>query len=77
MKIALMILQLFPAIVGAVKALEEFIPVSGAGKEKLAIIRTLLEETYGDVKEIWPTIERLIAALVSAANALGIFKKSA
>lgn len=76
MKIALIILQMFPMIVSAIKSLEEIFPVAGAGKEKLEIIKTLLEGAYGDIKEIWPIVEKLIAKIVAAANALGVFNKS-
>lgn len=76
MKVALMVLQMFPLIVSVIKSLEEIFPVPGAGKEKLEIIKTMLESTYGDIKDIWPVLEKLIAKVVAAANALGIFKKS-
>ena len=75
MKYALMILQLFPAIIAAIKSLEEFLPVDGAGKEKLDIIKKTLEIADSTSKEIWPMLEKIIGLLVSAANTLGIFKK--
>lgn len=68
---------MFPAIIAAIKSLEEFLPADGAGKAKLDIIRQVIEITYEASKEVWPYIEKTIEILVSAANSLGVFKKRA
>jgi hypothetical protein len=76
MKYALMILQMIPAIISSIKSIEEFLPASGIGKEKLAIIRAALENTYDNVKDIWPAIEKVVGLLIDLANSTGVFKKS-
>ena len=77
MKYALMLLQLIPALIQAVKSIEEFYPGAGQGKEKIAIIRELMESSYSEIKDAWPAIEKAVAMIVSLANTVGIFKKSA
>jgi len=77
MKIALLILQMFPAIIAAIKSLEEFLPAEGQGKVRLDVIRQVIEITYEASKEIWPFIEKTIEILVKAANSLGVFGKKA
>ena len=67
-------MQLIPSIIAAIKSLEEFIPASGAGKDKLAVIRQIIESTYEGAKEAMPTIEKVIATLVDLANKYGVFK---
>jgi len=74
-KYILMFLQIIPAIVSAIKSIEEFLPVSGIGKEKLALIREGLTRIYGDLSGIWPAIETFVAGLVKLANDVGVFKK--
>lgn len=72
------ILSLLPVIIGAIQALEEAIPGSGKGEEKLAAVRAALESVYstgGDVfdsfEEAWPIIESTIGSLVSLFNKVG------
>ncbi len=76
MKYALMILQMIPAIIGAIKSIEEFLPATGIGKEKIAVIRASLESTYDGVSEVWPAVEKVVGMLVTLANSTGVFKKS-
>ena len=38
--------------------------------------RKIIESTYEGAAEIWPTLEKVISAIVSMFNAVGIFKKS-
>ena len=77
MKYALMLLQMIPALIQAAKSLEEFYPGEGKGKEKIAIIRELIESSYSEIKDAWPAIEKAVAMIVNLANATGVFKKSA
>ena len=74
MKYFLLVMQLVPSIIAAIRSLEEFLPVEGAGKDKLAVVRQIIESTYDGAKEAWPTIEKVIATLVDLANRYGIFK---
>ena len=67
------LLQLLPAIITAIKAIEEAIPGKGQGEAKLAAIREILESINGQVASMWPFIEKAIAVLVSLFNKTGTF----
>jgi hypothetical protein len=62
------ILRLLPAIVSAVKALEEALPASGAGKDKLAALREIMVSVDAGITAIWPAIETAVAAVVKLMN---------
>lgn len=72
----LKILSLIPALIEVIKAVEAMFPQSGAGKEKLTLVREIMVETYAEITEWWPTIEAIIGKIVAMANRLGEFKKS-
>ena len=74
---AIMILKLIPALIAAIKGVEEFIPISGAGKAKLDLIQTTMESSYADIASIWPVVAKVIDGLVNIANQFGVFKKPA
>lgn len=76
MKILLLVVQLIPALISLIKAIEDALPAAGLGAEKLAAVRKIIEATYEGAAEIWPTLEKVISAIVSMFNAVGIFKKS-
>jgi hypothetical protein len=65
------ILQLIPAIVVVMKAVEEAIPGTGKSEAKLAAARELLESVDDRVRDAWPKIEKLIAILVALFNREG------
>jgi len=69
------LLQLLPAIIAAIKAIEEAIPGQGQGEAKLAAIREILESVSGQVSTLWPFIEKAISVLVSLFNKTGTFTK--
>ena len=69
------LLQLLPAIITAIKAIEEAIPGKGQGEMKLAAIREILESVSGQVSTLWPFIEKAISVLVSLFNKTGTFTK--
>lgn len=69
------LLQLLPAIIIAMKALEEAIPGKGQGEMKLAAIREILESTSGQVQMIWPYVEKAISVLTTIFNKTGTFAK--
>jgi len=79
MEDALTVVKLIPVVIAAVKSIEEFLPVSGAGKQKMDLVMSTVQEAFDSVTSAWPTIqpilEKLIAGLVSLANAFGVFKK--
>jgi hypothetical protein len=76
MKTALMVLQIIPSLIAAIASLESFLPKDGAGAQKLALLKTILTSSYDGLTEVWPAIEKIVAALVSTANSLGVFKKA-
>ena len=69
------LLQLLPAIITAIRAIEEAIPGKGQGEAKLAAIREILESVSGQVSALWPFIEKAISVLVSLFNKTGTFTK--
>ena len=70
------LLQLLPAIITAIRAIEEAIPGKGQGEAKLAAIREILEAASGQVSVMWPLIEKAIAVLVGLFNKTGVFAKA-
>lgn len=71
----LVIVQLIPAVIEIVKTVETMFPLPGAGQEKLKLVRELLTTAHEGLEGMWPTLEKLIAAVVSFANSVGVFKK--
>ena len=67
------ILNLIPALITAMKAIEEAIPGQGKGEDKLAAIRAILEATNAQIGALWPTIQTVIGILVSLFNKTGTF----
>jgi len=70
-----LILSIIPAIISAVKAIEDAIPATGAGKEKLSAVRQIIEAAYGQSISLWPVIEKTIGILVDLFNKTGTFTK--
>lgn len=77
MEKVLIILKLLPAIIIAIKAIEEAIPEQGKGEAKLAAIRAMLEQIDGSMAVLWPQIAGVVSVLVGLFNAVGVFKKPA
>ena len=69
------ILQLIPALIVAIKAIEEAIPGQGTGEAKLAAIRAMLEAIDTGIAKLWPQIASTIGVLVGLFNTTGVFKK--
>ena len=69
------LLQLLPAIITALKAIEEAIPQPGQGAAKLAALRAILEGVSTQVASLWPVIEKAVSVLVGLFNATGVFQK--
>jgi hypothetical protein len=85
MKTLLAILKLVPAILTAIKALEEAIPIVGQGKAKLDLILDVIHTAYENASDLqdefsWEKLSSIVAVIVGKIvamfNALGIFKKS-
>ena len=75
MKILLIIIQLIPVLIELLKAVEAAIPGEGKGEAKLAMVRGVIEAGYEGASEIWPSLEKVIAVIVKAFNATGVFSK--
>jgi hypothetical protein len=69
------VLSLLPAIIEAIKAIEEAIPGQGKGEQKLAAIRGIVAASYEQAAAIMPILERVIGVLVDTFNAVGVFTK--
>jgi hypothetical protein len=67
--------MLLPAIIEAIKAIEEAIPGQGKGEQKLAAIRGIVAASYEQAAAIMPILERVIGVLVDTFNAVGVFTK--
>lgn len=69
----LRILQLLPTLLEAVRAVEMFLPLPGHGKEKLALVLGIIEDTQTDIEAIRPIIVKVIGRIVGFANRTGEF----
>ena len=69
------ILQLLPALITAIKAIEDAIPGSGQGEAKLAAVRAILEAVDSSVARLWPQISAVIGVLVGLFNKTAVFKQ--
>lgn len=66
MSTVIMILNLIPAILKVVRALEEVLPVSGVGPQKLAFIKELVGTDTDPV-----IIDKVVNAAVKLFNTVG------
>ena len=80
--IAKIVIELLPTLIEAVQAIETALPQSGQGKEKLALVRGVLEAAYnaggtalGSFEAVWPALQGAVSAVVSTLNATGVFAK--
>jgi hypothetical protein len=69
------VLMLIPALIEAMRAIEDAIPGNGKGEQKLAALRGIIAVSYEQAAAIMPIVERVIGVLVDAFNAVGVFKK--
>jgi len=86
MKKLTIVLKLFPVVLGAIKAVEEAIPLPGQGRKKLDLVLDVLRQAFDASKEIsesfsWDglvaVVVPMIARIVDLHNELGLFTKSA
>ena len=73
MKTLLLVIQLIPAVINLIRAIEEAIPEAGFGAEKLKAVKEILQASYDGMTEIWPIVEKIIAIVVSMFNKTGKF----
>lgn len=71
----LMVIKLLPALIEAIKVLESALPGVGQGEQKLVALRGILEAIDSNVKDLWPSIEKVVGVLVGVFNNTGVFKK--
>jgi hypothetical protein len=76
MNTVIIILQLIPALIAAMRAIEEAIPGQGQGEQKLSAIRQILESVDSGATKYWPQIQAVIGVLVGLFNKAGVFKTS-
>jgi hypothetical protein len=69
------VLSLLPAIIEAVRAVENLVSDSGQGAAKLQAIREILEAVSDQAASLWPEIQKVIAIIVALANKTGVFPK--
>jgi hypothetical protein len=78
-----LLLSIGPDLMKFMKSIEDMLPDSGKGAEKLAILRGYLEGAWAGLgnalpafEEFWPKLNTVITAVVSVFNSVGLFKKS-
>lgn len=85
MNTLLIILRIFPLVLGAVKAVEEAIPLPGQGKRKLDLVLDVIKSAYDASTDLassysWQKLVALVVPMISQIvalhNALGLFQKS-
>lgn len=69
------ILQLIPAIINALKAIEDAVPGQGLGEQKIAAVREILTAVSSQFETLWPLIDKTVSVLVAFFNKTGTFKK--
>lgn len=75
MQNVILILKLLPAIIEAIKAIENSLPGQTAGEAKLALLREILEAVDQSTQQLWPAISKVVEVLVKAFNTTGVFQK--
>ena len=85
MNTLLTVLKLLPAVLAAVKAVEEAIPLPGQGRKKLDLVLDVLKSAYDASTDLSASFsfEKLVALvvpmitkIVDLHNSLGLFQKS-
>jgi hypothetical protein len=76
------IAAIVPIVITFVEQVEASLPPGTPGATKLEIVKQWLESMWSTFQgvevvfeDVWPTLEKLIAALVAAWNNIGIFHK--
>lgn len=71
-----LIIQILPLIIELIKAIENAIPASGKGKEKLEFAKSVLDSAIPNIENIWASLEKIIGATVAVLNKTGWFRDS-
>lgn len=77
-----LVLSVLPLLIDAIKTVESVFPESGKGREKLEMIRGIVQASYEtssklavSFDEIWQPIQKVISVIVGVFNTTGTFKK--
>jgi hypothetical protein len=79
------VLKLLPLVLGAVKAVEEAIPLPGQGQKKLDLVLDVIQSAYDastdlakefSFEKLVTLVVPMINQIVALHNALGLFQKS-
>lgn len=75
------VISLMPQVIELIRQVETFFPMPGVGKDKLEMVRSLLQKTYEisgvasvSFDALWPVLSTLIASMVAIYNKTGVFK---
>jgi hypothetical protein len=71
------IINLIPALIAAIKAIEQAIPGAGQGENKLAAVRGILESVDSAYADLWPKLQPIVGILVRLFNKSGEFQTKA
>ena len=71
----LAIVNLLPAIIAAIKAVEAAVPGAGLGKQKLEAVLDIVQAAHEGMVAYLPTINNVITILVRMFNGVGMFDK--
>jgi hypothetical protein len=77
MAVIIQILQLIPALISAIKAIEEVIPISGQGKAKADMVLSVVKVASDKGAELASSgmLQKIIDIIVAFFNSVGVFKK--
>jgi len=74
--------SILPTLIEAIKMAEQVCSGAGLGKEKLELVRSIVEAAYGNSTDIaksfdaiWPSLQKAISAVVAIFNKTGEFSK--
>lgn len=77
-----LIISLFPLLIKAIQAVEDAIPISGKGADKLELLKSTVQVAYDtsnklsvSFEQIWPSLAGTVKAIVTAFNNTGTFNK--
>jgi hypothetical protein len=72
----LRLIQLIPALIAAIKAIEDALLISGQGKAKLDAVVEIVTTADESLKSILPLVTSAIGTLVRLFNASGVFGRA-
>lgn len=68
------IINLIPALIAAIKAIEAAVPGTGKGEEKLIAVRGILENVDASYSSLWPRLQPIVGVLVNLFNRTKAFE---